>query len=142
MRRPGIDMGVSAAAVCALLLCIAAAGEALAQTQAPEYQGRPRLPEGRLTFTAGGGVAKYNGEFTDQHVDAMYWGQASYTIGSYLRLGLSAEIGKLLYNRRHRRNTGTAYQLQFGEDAANEVLRSTQYGAVSALLFLDMLPAR
>ena len=125
-----------------ILLLMLAAGEIAAQSQAPEYQGRPRYPEGRLTFTAGGGLAKYNGEFTDQNVDAMYWGQASFTIGSYLRIGVSAEVGKLLYNRRYRRNTGTAYQLQFGENAANEILRTTQFSAVSALLFLDMLPAR
>ncbi len=142
MSRPIIDTGVfRCAAFCALLLaCVA--GEAAAQSLAPEYMGRPRLPEGRLSVTAGGGVAKYNGEFTDQHVDAVYWAQASFTIGDYLRFGMSGEIGKMLYNRRYRRNTGTAYSIQFGDEAENLVLRSTEYSAVMGLIFLDFLPAR
>lgn len=130
-----------AAVLCVVLISVTA-GEIHAQSPMPEYTGRPRLPEGRFSVTAGGGIAKYNGEFTDEHVDAVYWAQATFCIGSYLRIGASGEIGKLLYNRRYRRNTGTAYRLQFFDEGENFVLRSTEYRAVYALMFLDMLPAR
>ncbi len=106
------------------------------------YQGRPRYQEGMLSVTAGGGLAKINGEFTDHSVGEMFWGQATYAIGSYLRFGIQGEIGVLNYSRRWRRNTGTAYQLQFGEEAPNQVDRTTEFQAFSGLLFLDLLPGR
>ncbi len=107
------------------------------------YLGRPRYPAGRVTVTAGGGITKYNGEFTDQNVAEVFWGQASYTLGSYLRIGIQGEKGLLKYNRRWRRNTYSSYIIQFTNDpAANQVDRSTDYYAMSALFFLDLLPAR
>jgi hypothetical protein len=121
---------------------LAFATEAAAQLQAPEYQGKPRYPEGRLTVTGGSGVAKYNGEFTDQNVDFMYWARTTYAIGSYLRLGVHGELGNLKYSRRYRRNTLTAYTIQFGESFENEVERNTTYSMVSGLVLLDLLPGR
>ncbi|MBN1448508.1 MAG: hypothetical protein JXA28_11305 [Bacteroidetes bacterium] len=106
------------------------------------YQGRPRYPEGLLSVTVGGGLAKINSEFTDHSVGEMFWAQTTYAIGPYLRLGLQGEKGVMHYSRRWRRNTGTAYHLQFGEDAPNQVDRSTDFYALSGLLFLDLLPGR
>jgi hypothetical protein len=112
-----------------------------AQAQDVPYAGRPRYPEGRITLTAGGGISKYNGEFTDHQVGEIYWGQASYLLSNYLRIGFHAEKGMLYYNRRWRRNTRTAYETQFGTDPTlNGVERSTEFTALSALLFLDLLP--
>jgi hypothetical protein len=105
------------------------------------YPGRPRYSEGQLAVTVGGGIAKYNGEFSDGEVDANYWASASWTIGPYLRFGLQAEKGPLASNRRWRRNTQSAFEVQFGPDA-NLVNRSTEFQSFSGLLYLDLLPAR
>ncbi|MCZ7558338.1 MAG: hypothetical protein M5R41_18235 [Bacteroidia bacterium] len=105
------------------------------------YPGRPRYSEGQLAITAGGGIAKYNGEFSDGKVDANYWASASWTIGPYLRFGLQAEKGLLSYNRRWRRNTQSAFEVQFGHDG-NQVDRSTEFQSFSGLFYLDLLPAR
>jgi len=128
--------------VCAfpLIFLLVSVGEIRAQDVI--YQGRPRYPEGRLTVTVGGGLAKINSEFTDHNVGEMFWGQASFPLGPYLRFGLQGEKGLLNYSRRWRRNTGTAYHLQFGDDAPNQVDRTTDYFAFSGLLFLDLLPGR
>ncbi len=105
------------------------------------YPGRPRYSEGQLAVTLGGGIAKYNGEFSDGKVDANYWASASWTIGSYLRFGLQAEKGLLAYNRRWRRNTQSSFEVQFGRNG-NQVDRSTAFESFSGILYLDMLPAR
>ncbi|MBR9976251.1 MAG: hypothetical protein KFF77_11765 [Bacteroidetes bacterium] len=112
-----------------------------AMAQDVPYAGQPRYPEGRLTVSAGGGVAKYNGEFTDHNVGELFWGQVTYELSSYVRLGLQGEKGMLNYNRRWRRNTRTAYETQFGrEPELNGVERSTEFTALAAVLFLDLLP--
>ena len=59
------------------------------------YQGRPRYQEGMFSVTAGGGLAKINSEFTDHNVAEMFWGQMTFSIGPYLRLGLQGEKGLL-----------------------------------------------
>jgi hypothetical protein len=105
------------------------------------YAGRPRYPDGRVTVTAGGGIAKYNGEFTDELVSGVYWAQASYMLSGYLRVGLQFEKGMLYYNRRWRRNTQTAYETQFGIDPSlNGVERSTEFTGLTGMAFLDLLP--
>jgi hypothetical protein len=123
------------AIIAALTLCSDAVGQDIV------YPGRPRYSEGQLAVTVGGGIAKYNGEFSDGKVDANYWASASWTIGPYLRFGLQAEKGLLSYNRRWRRNTQTSYEVQFGQNA-NQVDRSTEFQSFSGLLYLDLLPAR
>ena len=106
------------------------------------YAGRPRFPEGRLTLTGGGGITKYNGEFTDHNVGELLWGRATFTLSSLVRIGVQGESGTLNYLRRWRRNTRTSYEIQFGDDPLlNEVDRSTGFTSLSALLVLDLLPA-
>jgi len=113
----------------------------VAVAQSVVFPGRPRYSEGRLAVTAGGGIGKYNGEFSDEQVDALYWMNASWTIGPYLRLGVQGERGRFSFNRRWRSNTMSAYEVQFGEDA-NQVQRHTEFQSLAAVLFLDLLPAR
>jgi hypothetical protein len=106
------------------------------------YAGRPRYPDGRITVAGGGGITKYNGEFTDHHVGEVYWGQASFLLSSYIRIGLQGEKGMMYYDRRWRRNTRSAFEVQFGnEPTENGVERSTEFASLSALFFLDLLPA-
>jgi hypothetical protein len=125
-----------------LLITILTLLAAAAVAQDVPYAGRPRYPDGRLTVTAGGGLSKYNGEFSDYHVGEMYWGQASFELSSYLRIGLQGEKGMMYYNRRWRRNTRTAYETQFGVGPeVNQVERSTEFTALTGLFFLDLLPA-
>jgi hypothetical protein len=57
------------------------------------YSGRPRYSEGRLSLTPMLGLAKYNGEFSDEQVGELFGLQATYTLNRYLRLGLQAEMG-------------------------------------------------
>ncbi len=126
-----------------LLLCagMLTAQELPSAAQEVPYMGRPRYPDGRITVTAGGGIAKYNGEFTDEMVGEMYWAQASYTLSSYLRIGLQGEKGMMYYNRRWRRNTRSSYEVQFGNDPTmNGVERNTEFTAFTGLFFLDLLP--
>ncbi|MBR9978192.1 MAG: hypothetical protein KFH87_08900 [Bacteroidetes bacterium] len=106
------------------------------------YSGRPRYSEGRLSLTPMLGLAKYNGEFSDEQVGELFGFQATYTLNRYLRVGLQVEKGMLYYNRRWRRNTRTAYEIQFGNDPLlNQVERSTEFAAFSGLLMLDLIPA-
>jgi hypothetical protein len=115
-------------------------GASMAAQEVP-YAGRPRYPDGRVTVTAGGGIAKYNGEFSDGSVGEMYWAQGSFALSSYLRVGVQGEMGVMYYERRWRRNTLSAYEVQFGIGAAlNQVERSTEFSAIAALFFLDLLP--
>ena len=109
--------------------------------QEVQYPGRPRYPEGRLAITLGAGIAKYNGEFTDERVDQAYHVAASWNIGPYLRVGMQGERGKLSFNRRWRRNTQSAFEIQFGINA-NLQVRNTEYQSLAGLVYLDLLPAR
>ena len=105
------------------------------------YPGRPRYSEGRLAITAGGGIAKYSGEFSGGSVGPNYWASMSWTVGSYVRFGMQVEKGLLPYNRRWRRNTQGAFDVQFGH-TGNQVDRSTEFQAIAGMVYLDMLPGR
>jgi hypothetical protein len=112
-----------------------------ASAQEVIYPGRPRYPEGRLAVTLGGGIAKYNGEFSDGQVGENYWASLTWPLGSYLRFGVQGERGMLPYNRRWRRNTQSAFEIQFGTEG-NQVQRSTSFQSLAGMLWLDLLPAR
>jgi outer membrane protein OmpA-like peptidoglycan-associated protein len=110
---------------------------AMAQSQV-SYPNRPRYPDGLLALRAGGGFTKYLGEFVDNNVGDYYAFSGCYSLLPELSIGIDANAGKSIYNRRMRRSTGDAYAIQFGDE--NLMIRTTTFSSFNFLFYLNLFP--
>ncbi len=105
----------------------------------PRWPDRARYVDGQLSVTLRAGLNKYFGEFSDQQVGPSVLLQLQHPLLPHLEIGGGAEVGRLLYTRRNRRNLGLTYPFQFGE--RNLVDRSTDVAAAEIWLRLNLFPS-
>ncbi|MBI5647625.1 MAG: OmpA family protein [Ignavibacteriae bacterium] len=108
-----------------------------AQT-ALEYPGRPRYPDGLLSLSAGYGLSKYSGDFSDGLVDRAAVFRGAFAVLPELSVGLGAQVGSLSYTRRSRRNMEATYAYQFGTE--NLIRRSSSFSGFHVLLQFNLFP--
>ncbi len=119
-----------------VLFLLLAAQPAFAQDDT--WPGRPRYPEGMLSLNGGAGLSKYLGEFVDKNVGTAFYASGMYNVFPELGVGLHFMFGRLIYERRDRKNFGSVYQYQFGGDAST--LTSTDYSTLSIRLAINFFP--
>ncbi|NOY06176.1 MAG: OmpA family protein [Chlorobi bacterium] len=119
-----------------LLFFLLATQAGFAQDDA--WPGRPRYPEGMLALNGGAGLSKYLGEFVDKNVGTAFYASGMYNVFPELGVGLHFMFGRLLYERRDRKNFGSVYQYQFGDGPST--LTTTDYSTLTIRLAVNFFP--
>jgi hypothetical protein len=120
-----------------LCLCLfpAVAG-AQHETLYPDYQDRHGE---RFSVSICGGVSKYFGEFADDQIGNASTATAMISLHPSFDIGVTASIGKALYERRQRRHFYDTYELQFNTKSPR--MASTPYFSTGLISLVRLYPA-